>query len=343
MKEQHLKICTINLFNYVAPPDAFYDFANIYTQDEWALKTQWLTRTIANIDPDVIGFQEVFSIDALKSTLANLGFPHFSTVDEPDIEQDYICSNPVVAIASRYPILNTNPINTRSAIAKQYPGFEFSRQPIHAVIDVPRLGPTDMYVVHFKSQRPTQLAVEVKTESVSNADLSTGNVVEEEPDLKDKWLAENQGKWLSTIQRGMEAHVLHQHIIETKQHDQRPCVVMGDFNQSLESNEFHCLTSKHLFRHENSRDELSAWHLHNSRELSVEQRETVKKPTYYVGAQGKELDYILLSSEFSSYSSHTHAVVNHYDVEDSHLVNPRFGIDHVSSDHGIVIVDISII
>ncbi|PMJ92913.1 endonuclease/exonuclease/phosphatase family protein [Vibrio sp. 10N.261.55.A7] len=339
MTEQHLKICTINLFNYVAPPDAFYDFANIYTQHEWQLKTQWLTRTIEKIAPDVIGFQEVFSIDDLKSTLSQLGYPYFATVEKPEVEQGYIYSNPVVAIASRYPITDTYPIDTQSAIASHTPEFEFSRQPIHAVIDIPVLGLTDIYVVHFKSQRPSQL----ETKATPHSSKTDAEPLNSEPPLTDRWLAENQGKWLSTIQRGMEAHVLHQHLIDTKQKHLRPCVMMGDFNQSLASNEFHCLTSKQLFRDVSSRTELSEWHLHNSRDLSVEQNENNTKPTYYVGATGKELDYILLSSEFSSYSSHTHAIVNHYVVEDSHLVNPRFGIDHVSTDHGIVIVDISII
>nr|WP_282437290.1 endonuclease/exonuclease/phosphatase family protein [Vibrio amylolyticus] len=337
-----MKICTINLFNYVAPPNAFYDFANIYTKEEWQIKTQWLERSLVEIDADIIGFQEVFSIDVLRSSLEALGYPYFVTIDTPDIEQDYIYSNPVLALASRYPILETPVINLESPIAQQQADFQFSRQPIHAVINIPKLGALDVYVVHFKSQRPVEfeslnLLSKEKNQSASQtadeASLST----------TERWLLESQGKWLSTIQRGMEAHALHHHVINTKNHSKRPCVIMGDFNQSLQSNEFHCLTSKQLFRQNETLEALSEFHLHNSRDLSMNEEDRKSNATYYVGAQAKELDYILLSNEFSSYSSHTHTMVNRYEVKDSHLTNPRYGVDHVSSDHGIVIVDISII
>ncbi|MGF1697002.1 endonuclease/exonuclease/phosphatase family protein [Vibrio lamellibrachiae] len=325
---QKLKICTINLFNYVEPPNAFYDFANIYTTEEWQIKTRWLAKTVERIDADIIGFQEVFSIDALKDTMLTLGYQHFVTVDMPDIEQDYIYSNPVLAIASRYPIEDVQPITLSSPVANHNAGFEFSRSPIHAVIDIPKLGAIDVYVVHFKSQRPSEL--------VSSPDSA-------DPSLTEQWLAENQGKWLSTMQRGMEVHVLHQHLVETKQKQKRPCVLMGDFNQSLYSPEFYCLVSKHLFRKKESAETLKPFHMYNSRDITLDESSGSHSPTYYVGAEGKELDYILLSSEFSSCSNESLAVVNHYHVEDSHIVNPRYGIDHVSSDHGIVTVDISII
>ncbi|MGC9404100.1 endonuclease/exonuclease/phosphatase family protein, partial [Vibrio genomosp. F10 str. 9ZC157] len=86
-----------------------------------------------------------------------------------------------------------------------------------------------------------------------------------------------------------------------------------------------------------------AFHLHNSQDLVLEQTEITSTPTYYVGAQGKELDYILLSNEFSDCSDQARGIVTDYQVIDSHLVNPRYGHDHISTDHGIVTVNISII
>ncbi|WP_413692707.1 hypothetical protein [Psychromonas sp. KJ10-2] len=29
------KVATFNLFNYLAPPDAFYDFDRIYSAEQW--------------------------------------------------------------------------------------------------------------------------------------------------------------------------------------------------------------------------------------------------------------------------------------------------------------------
>ena len=34
--------------------------------------------------------------------------------------------------------------------------FSFNRLPVHATIELPHLGLTDCYVVHFKSQRPIE-------------------------------------------------------------------------------------------------------------------------------------------------------------------------------------------
>ncbi|MGC9459726.1 endonuclease/exonuclease/phosphatase family protein [Vibrio genomosp. F10] len=329
--ERNIKVCTINLFNYVEPPNAFYDFANIYTKEEWTIKIRWLSQTITKIDADIIGFQEVFSIDSLRKTMHLLGYTHFVTVDTPEVEQDYIYSNPVVALASRHPVSQTLSINASSAIARSQSNFKFNRTPIHAVVDIPQLGPIDVYVVHLKSQRPTELDTQPDEER------------HDEPSTSERWLLESQGKWLSTVQRGMEVHVLHHHMIETKKQNERPCLLMGDFNQSLQSNEFHCLTSRHLFRLKESETALSAFHLHNSQDLVLEQTEITSTPTYYVGAQGKELDYILLSNEFSDCSDQARGIVTDYQVIDSHLVNPHYGHDHISTDHGIVTVNISII
>ncbi|MDW2151106.1 endonuclease/exonuclease/phosphatase family protein, partial [Vibrio sp. 378] len=32
---------TANLFNFVAPPNAYYDFENIYSQEQWRDKLAW--------------------------------------------------------------------------------------------------------------------------------------------------------------------------------------------------------------------------------------------------------------------------------------------------------------
>ena len=67
MAEQRLKIATINLFNFIAPPDAYYDFINIYSEEQWQKKCDWITQYLISNHPDVVGFQEVFSIDALRA------------------------------------------------------------------------------------------------------------------------------------------------------------------------------------------------------------------------------------------------------------------------------------
>lgn len=64
---ESLTFTTINMFNFVEPPNAFYDFENILTQDEWQKKQGWFKDKITELNSDVIGFQEVFSPNALKA------------------------------------------------------------------------------------------------------------------------------------------------------------------------------------------------------------------------------------------------------------------------------------
>ncbi len=40
-----LKIATFNLFNYLEPPNAYYEFERIYTAEQWARKQRWITDT----------------------------------------------------------------------------------------------------------------------------------------------------------------------------------------------------------------------------------------------------------------------------------------------------------
>ena len=97
-----IKVATFNLCNYLAPPDAFYDFENIYTQQQWDKKQAWIRAYLAEHQPDVIGFQEVFSVGSLQQLTKASGYPYFAVIDEPNVVDDFIYDSPVVAIASRF-------------------------------------------------------------------------------------------------------------------------------------------------------------------------------------------------------------------------------------------------
>ena len=99
-----LKVATFNLFNYLEPPDAFYEFERIYSAEQWKKKQRWITAYLDEHQPDIIGFQEVFSIESLKNLLLAEGYNYFAVVDQPQVIDDFIYKSPVVAIASRFPI-----------------------------------------------------------------------------------------------------------------------------------------------------------------------------------------------------------------------------------------------
>ncbi|EKM28755.1 endonuclease/exonuclease/phosphatase [Vibrio harveyi] len=132
-----ITFATANLFNFVAPPGAYYDFENIYSLDDWQDKLTWTKSQLEQLAPDVIGLQEVFSIEKTKAFFTTMGYQYFASVDTPHIEGDYIYSHPVVAIASRFPIESYEAVTFDKETLNPFGDFSappFSRKPIRAII-----------------------------------------------------------------------------------------------------------------------------------------------------------------------------------------------------------------
>jgi len=194
---------TANLFNFLQPPAAFYDFANIYEQEAWDEKCRWTKSQITELKADVIGLQEVFSIEPTKQLLAECGYPYFVTVDTPKLESGYIYSQPVVALASKFPIVQVEAVKPpqESVEAYQIELPTFSRTPIYAIVDVPNIGEIAVYVCHLKSQRATEPAIESTPKQIL-------------------------GQWLSTQQRGWEAIMLRLFMEQQYQELPRPTLLV---------------------------------------------------------------------------------------------------------------------
>ncbi|OBT08532.1 hypothetical protein A9264_04670 [Vibrio sp. UCD-FRSSP16_10] len=305
MHPHQFTIATFNLFNYLAPPGAYYDFENIYSASQWQDKQQWTHDQIKQTDADIIGFQEVFSPSQLQQQLNALGYPYFAVVDKPHIEDEYIYSEPVVGIASRFPLLSVEAVANDPLAAKEL-GFSYSRAPLHALVEVPNLGKLDVVVVHFKSQRPKA--------------LSEAN----------EYLMDVE-RWRSTMQRGLEARFLSAFLTRRKNVYGYPQLLMGDFNRDIHSAEFSGFTH-------NDEKTSSETGLTHSALLATEPCAFIA--THYYGAKGSVLDYIMLSDEFDCHSASCLYEVSEYSVLDSHLVNPIYAIDRMASDHGIVTVTV---
>jgi endonuclease/exonuclease/phosphatase family metal-dependent hydrolase len=345
-----LKIATFNLFNYLEPPNAFYEFERIYSAKQWAKKQQWIAEYLREHQPDIIGFQEVFSTESLKELVVSQGYPYFEVVDQPQVIDDFIYRSPVVAIASRYPIVSVVAITPNIELAQTLGlnrDFSFSRKVLRATIDVPHIGNCDCYVVHFKSKR-SMLELDEKNSSQSPEKI----IIES---LK----ANVAGGWGSTIQRGSEATLLMINMIERREATGHPMVLMGDFNNTLADGVLsHLLTNTLRFVSSIDRDAYlakyclqDAWDLfevavtnENSESNSGTnlKKITPRTPTHYFGAGSSVLDYILLSCEFdASYHDSLYQVSAH-DTYDRHLINPIFERDGESTDHGVVLVTLAL-
>lgn len=372
-----LRIATFNLFNYLEPPNAFYEFERIYSAKQWQKKQRWISDYLATNQPDIIGFQEVFSTDSLKQLLHEQGYHYFAVVDQPEIIDDFIYKSPVVAVASRYPIIEVIAPQTNSALAQQLGltnQFSYSRAVLRATINIPHLGYSDCYVVHFKSKRPT-LEFDAPKHQLSP-----------EKTIIESLKAQIAGSWASTIQRGSEATLLLTHIIERRAELGYPVILMGDFNNTLDDGVLtHMLTQKLRFvssfdsdsylakyclydswqlfqkaQHNesmqtNQSDDISAGSKisdidnidtkkHNcfSDKNALNEQTPHRTATHYYGGKESVLDYILLSCEFDASYHDSLFQVTDYQTFDKHLINPSFDIDGESTDHAIPLITLTL-
>jgi len=347
-----LKIATFNLFNYLEPPNAFYDFERIYSAEQWQKKQRWVAEYLHEYQPDIIGFQEVFSAESLKELVLSQGYSYFSVVDQANVIDDFIYKSPVVAIASRYPIVDLAAVKPNIELAKTLGlanDFSFSRKVLRATIEVPHIGNCDCYVVHFKSKR-----------SMIELDQPNKNRSAEKT-IIESLKAQVAGGWGSTIQRGSEATLLMVDMIARREDTNNPMILMGDFNNSLNDGVLsHLITNTLRFVSAIDRDAYlakyclnDAWDLFQlaltndtEEERALDKAEPKIKiprtPTHYFGAGSSVLDYILLSCEFDASYHDSLYQVSAYDTYDRHLINPIFERDGESTDHGIVLVTLTL-
>ncbi|MDR9830217.1 endonuclease/exonuclease/phosphatase family protein [Vibrio sp. FNV 38] len=309
-------LATHNLFNYMAPPNAYYQFDNIYTAQEWHKKQRWLSRHLDDLSADMIGFQEVFSAQSLEEQTRSLGYQYFACLAEPKVESDYVYSNPPLAFASRFPIIKSYSVNSGDIrnLSKQ---FQFSRAPLHCVVEVPEFGLLNIIVVHLKSQRSS---IELSP-NMDEAQSHEANV---------------HGRFISSQQRESEADAISHYVRQLHRQQSRPCVVLGDFNQDLRSTELHCLSGEGLAQ-QKGRLQSSLFDSYLLQASIAEKRPA----THYYGEQGNVLDYVLLSGEFSSQSKLRRGKVVSVEVLDKHLISPSFEHDQFASDHASVKVTIA--
>lgn len=311
--KNHITFATANLFNFVAPP-ARITTSRTFIRDDWQDKLAWTKSQFEQLNPDIIGLQEVFSIEETKTFFAEMGYEHFACVDTPHIEGDYIYSRPVVAVASRFPIESFEAVTFDKDALNAFGDIDappFSRKPVRACVVHPIIGHISVYVTHLKSQRP--------------ADSTT-------PEQASRPIA----RWLSTQQRGWEAAMLRDAMQRQYALNPMPTVLMGDMNQGITSTSVNNVLTEHYG------DSVIDLQLNDGWELQVTPSLESRPATHYHFAKGNVLDYILLSQEFDAYANVSIAEVTNYQVLDAHLINPSFERDKNASDHAFVALTVEI-
>ena len=154
-----IRIATFNLYQFAAPPMAWYEADNTYKPADWEQKQAWIKAQLALMDADIVGFQEIFSTAEMRTLLAEAGYPHVAMVDDPGIDDDddKVFVRPVVGLASRSPISAIEPVALPPSVKAGLRLPEdagFSRPPVRAVVETEAFGDVVALVAHLKSKRP---------------------------------------------------------------------------------------------------------------------------------------------------------------------------------------------
>ncbi|MEO1291251.1 MAG: endonuclease/exonuclease/phosphatase family protein [Pseudomonadota bacterium] len=337
-----IRIATLNLLHFAAPPIWWYrrdpdaEAPSQFSEAAWRAKCAWLRETLARTDADVIGFQEVVSVDALRALVVEAGYPHFFAaaeprfVDEPEAvraQQGAIYDRPVQAIASRYPMQAEalSPPPNYAATLGLPPTWAHRRPPVKAVVELPGFGQTLVYCCHFKSHGAddNRLAPEDETDSVALA--------------IDALTARSRGHCRAAAQRAAEASAMAaEAAMQLSERPERPLIVLGDLNDEPHSVPLRALLPEPPGSLPDPvRAAMEPLRLFDAATLlPVPEGRDTRAPTHRWGAEGSVLDYICVSTNLRSGASGT--VVAHR-VDNAHF---RRAVPEATSDHAVVSVDL---
>ncbi len=331
-----IRLATFNLFQFAEPPYSWYTKKDKFNQRQWIEKTTWIKSQILKMDCDIIGFQEVFSSDALEKLVHELGFNYFETVDSAKLSTNnpYKYMTTTVAIASKYPISNIQKVKVHTPSIKKHHlqgHFHFSRIPIKATIILPNDKELLVYVCHLKSNRLN--AFEHVFNEYHSLEHKQEVVFKE---LEDKYS-------VSLKQRLCEASSLFFDIRKSKS---KPTLLLCDLNDKEFSLTIDALSNNKY--HDNRRKEnyvlLDASYQYKKENYNPhpEEKETKRKSTSYFLGKGNVLDYIFISNHFDKNNKDKIAQVTNYSILDTHLQDNKDG-SLLTSDHAQVLCELEFI
>jgi len=329
---QILRVGTFNLFQFVEPPYSWYTKKETFSIVKWQEKISWIKKQILEMDCDIIGFQEVFSKDALEKLTKELGFDYFVTVDNAKVDKQdpHIFISTTVALASKYPILEVQevPIDQKSILNHKYEGtFKFSRVPIKALIKLPNEKKITVYVNHFKSNRLNELEYS----------FSENHTLIEKKNKTKQALEENLSKTLK--QRLCETSSLFYDFQNTTS----AIISICDLNDKEFSLTIEALSNK-SYHDDNPKDSYILYDVYNLYDKKIynphpEQKKIKRTATSYFEGCGNVLDYIFVSKEFNKKEKNAIGKINSYEIFDKHFYNNQHG-SLIQSDHAQVVCEI---
>ncbi|QFT63792.1 endonuclease/exonuclease/phosphatase family protein [Roseivivax sp. THAF30] len=336
-------LATFNLYQYAAPGTYWYDreSGNSNSEAKWALKQDFILRTLADLDADIVGFQEVFSRVEFRALATAAGYPNVVFGGDPAFETEedgtVVWQGPVVALASRFPILSAGPLAADPSVEPDgllAPDFDFRRQIIEAEIEVPGLAqPLVVYCAHLKSQ-----GAFVDRDRVA----AFGGWSER---FRDHLSQRAQADASQVIRRAGEAIMLYEAAMKRMATDRDlPLAVLGDLNDEPGSFTLRILTqnedvpyiagTRYQALDNSEKSNRYTWQLYSTAGLGAPQGLGLT-PTHVGWMHASVLDYVLVSNGLNRRNPRGPVADTTYDVFNSHHWDPESDSKE-TSDHAPV-------
>lgn len=334
MTRNSFSVATFNLYNLNLPGLPMYRDAEGWDADQYERKVAWSARMLQELQPDVLGVQELWHADALAAVVERAGLTEeYEVLAERATGGRIVCAAVVrrsllVAGSARWVSSFPEALRLESAgedpqtpmVDVRIPGF--SRPVLRFELRLREDQPaTVVYVCHFKSKAPTQ----IWREPWYNAD-------------RERYKAHTTalGAALSTIRRTAEATALRVLLTEEMKGTVTPVIVLGDLNDGVGSNTLNVLTEQPRYLVGGSR---------GGGDIALYSAETLQKyrdtrDVYYTHVyqdMRESLDHVLVSEQFYDHSYRRLWMFDGLAIYNDHL-NVEDHKERGTGDHGVVLV-----
>ncbi|EKQ70527.1 putative extracellular nuclease [Leptolyngbyaceae cyanobacterium JSC-12] len=326
MNLKKFKVGTFNVYNLVLPNVVYYDNRR-YSTEIFAKKKAWIAKQLICMNADIVGFQEIFHVEALQQTLeeSNL-YPNAKVVAPVRTGE-----GPTVALVSRFPVLRHRvyevfPTEARLTIEDTImPIHRFSRAVLAVDVALTSDIECTIFVVHLKSKRP----------------IFPDNVDRNDP------LEKAKGQARALIQRTGEAIALRVILMEFLKNRNYPVILMGDINDGGSAVTSQIMSGEPPFRRIPFEQKQKTWDvlLYNVKDIQARQSYGDYYYTYIHNGHYESLDHIMVSQEFVAENPYRIGNVDYVSVLNDHLLDDTLSGDEVKpwqSDHGQVTASIEL-
>ena len=324
---ERFRIGCFNTFNLVSQGKKYYRH-EVYDAEEYDKKVSWIGRQLGDMKADLVGFQEIFHVEALEDAISRSGCMRGHRVYAAGTSGHH----PEVALATRFNVQEFDRIEEFDESMKlkldddvTVPLDRFTHAVLRVRLEIKPEFPVTVFVAHLKSKRPKFLEDEDRRDPVIQA----------------------MARSRSLVLRATEAAALRKLLLDEMKGNDRGVIVIGDLNDTETAVTSAVVAGDPPPRHWEHDRKRRVWDtlLYNTKSIQARQSYRDVYYTHIYNGQYESLDHILVSEEFYRQNRGAPAYVEYVQVLNDHLIDETFTDEEVprwKSDHAQVVATICV-